>query len=90
MPRHELKAAKAMHFVKRLINESASLVFQGVDPRLDGRYLCLPARLKWHFHLAFKWYPDESIGFPDGGILGHKLREQREYVLKLVDSHSVI
>lgn len=61
LPRREFKAAKAMHLVKRLVNKLASFVSQEVDPRLDGGYLCLPARLEWHFHLAFRWYPDKSF-----------------------------
>ena len=63
-----------MHLVKRFVKKLAGFVSQGVDPGLDGEYLSLPARLEWHFHPAFRWYPDESFGFPDGRILGHELR----------------
>lgn len=73
MLRREFKTAKAMHLVKHLVNKLASFVFQGIYPRLDGGYLCLSARLKWHFDLALRWYPHEAFGLPNGKILGNEL-----------------
>ena len=44
--RSELKTAKTMHLIKRLVNELAGFVSQGVYPRLDGGHFCLLARLE--------------------------------------------
>lgn len=73
MLRHELKMAKAIHLIKYLVNNLVSFIFQRVNPRLDGGYSCLLARLKRHFHPVLRWYPNEAFAFPNEGILSNKL-----------------
>lgn len=73
--RHVHKTTKAMHLVKFLVNELANFVSQRVNPRLDGGYPCLRARLEWHFHLVLRWYLDKAFRFPNGGILSIELSQ---------------
>lgn len=78
-----------MHFIKHIVNKLTRFVSQRIHFRVDGKYLCLPARFEWHFRPTLRWYLDEAFRLQNGKILGNELSQQCHFVFVPIDPHSV-